>query len=309
MRVLVVGASGAIGTRLVPQLFVAGHDVVGTYNSPAHERRVTAAGATAVRLDVLDVKAVRKVVGQAKPDAIVHQATAFSNFKLSRNLDKAAATSNGIRRLGTDHLLSAAREHGVERFVAQSNTLLAYAPEGDWVKKEDAPLAKPPKGAVESGAAIRYLDEAVVKAGGIALRYGVFYGASNDGMPPFVKKRQMPIVGDGGGYWSWMHLDDGAAATVLALERGRAGIYHVVDDEPAPVRDWLPVLAQVLDAPPPRRIPTWLARLLGGEAMVLMMTQSRGASNEKAKRELGWKPKYPSWRQGFAEAYAAPGSA
>jgi nucleoside-diphosphate-sugar epimerase len=225
----------------------------------------------------------------------------------SKNLDRAFVETNRLRKEGTDTLIAAAREAGVTRFVAQSFASMRYAREGSLVKTEDDPLdADPVAGMAETVAAMNYLDRAVVEAGGIALRYGLFYGASNDGLVEPVRKRQFPIVGDGGGYGSFVHLDDAAAATVLALEREGPAIYNVVDDEPAPVREWLPVLAEALGAKPPRRFPEWLARLFAGDAGVMLGTTARGASNEKAKRELGWTLRYPSWRQGFAEAYAKP---
>jgi 2-alkyl-3-oxoalkanoate reductase len=276
MRVFVVGASGAIGTRLVPQLIDRGHDVIGTTRSPDKAERLRALGAEPVVLDALDARAVREAVAAAEPDAIVNQATALA-------------------------------EAGVPRFVAQSYASLRYAREGGPVKTEDDPLDPTPvAGTQETNAAMRYLDEAVTDAGGIALRYGSFYGAGNDGFVEPVRKRQFPIVGDGGGVTSFIHLDDAAAATVLALEHDGPAIYNIVDDDPAPVREWLPVLADALGAKPPRHFPRWLARLFAGEAAVMLGTEARGASNAKAKRELGWTPRYPSWRQGFAEVYAKP---
>jgi nucleoside-diphosphate-sugar epimerase len=306
MRVFVAGASGAIGTRLVPQLIAAGHEVIGTHTSPASGERVRALGAKPVALDLLDARAVRKAVLETEPDAIVHQATALANASFGRNFDRTFAQTNRLRTEGTDNLLAAAGEAGVRRFVAQSNVTSRYAREGGMVKGEDDPLdTKPVASAAKSRAAMNYLDDAVAAAG-IALRYGIFYGAANDGLIEPVCKRKFPIVGDGGGFWSWIHLDDAAAATVLALEHEGPAIYNIVDDEPAPVREWLPVLAQALSAKPPRRVPTWLARLLAGEAVTVMSTEARGASNAKAKRELGWTLRYPSWRQGFADAYAKP---
>jgi nucleoside-diphosphate-sugar epimerase len=307
MRVLLVGASGAIGTRLVPQLIEHGHEVVGTVRSPANAERVRALGAKPVVLDLLDPRAVRKAVIEAEPGAIVHEATALGDAVWGRDFDKVFAGTNSLRTTGTDALLAAARDAGVRRFVAQSFASYRYLREGGPVKTEDDPLdPTPPANARESWAAMDYLDRKVTEAGGIILRYGVFYGAANDGLIEPVRKRQYPIVGDGGGFTSWIHLDDAAAATVLALEHDRAAIYNVVDDEPAPVREWLPVVAQALGAKPPRRFPTWLARLFAGEAAVVMGTTARGASNAKAKRELGWTPRYPSWRYGFWEAYASP---
>src|ERR687888_241735 len=310
MRVFVAGASGALGSRLVPQLIDAGHDVIGTHNSPASAELLRTLGAKPVKLDLLDVRAVRKAVLENEPDAIVHQATALANATWGRNFDKVFAGTNELRTKGTDALLAAAREAGVRRFVAQSFASYRSAREGGPVKTEDDPLdPTPPANARQSFAAMAYLEQTVIEAGGIALRYGVFYGAANDGLIEPVRKRQYPIVGDGGGITSWVHLADASAATVLALEHDGPAIYDIVDDEPAPAREWLPVLAEALGAKPPRRFPTWLARLFAGEAAVVMGTEARGASNAKAKRELGWTPRYPTWRQGFTNAYAEPASA
>jgi len=308
MRVFVAGASGAIGTRLVPQLIDRRHEVIGTYRSPGGAERLRTLGVEPVALDLLDPRAVREAVLASSPDAIVHEATALTDVRFSKDLDGTFGPTNRLRREGTDALLDAAREAGVARFVAQSYANLRYARVGGPVKTEADPLDPDPIEAMrETSAAMNYLDEAVTAAGGIVLRYGNFYGAANDGLLEPVRKRQFPIVGDGGGFSSFVHLDDAAAATVLALEQEQDGpeIYHVVDDEPAPVREWLPVLAEALGAKPPRRFPVWLARLIAGETAVMLGTESRGASNAKAKRELGWTLRYPSWREGFAEAYAA----
>jgi 2-alkyl-3-oxoalkanoate reductase len=306
MRVFIAGASGAIGTRLVPQLIDRGHEVIGTSTSPENAERVRALGAEAVVLDLIDPSAVVEAVLEARPDAIVHQATALADVKFAKNLDRTFAQTNRLRTEGTEALLAAARDAGVRRFVAQSFASLRYVREGGPVKTEDEPLDPDPLPAVrETSAAMNYLDEAVTNAGGIALRYGNFYGAPNDGLIGPVRKRQFPVVGDGGGVASFIHLDDAAAATALALEHDGPAIYNVVDDEPAPVREWLPVLAEALGAKPPRRFPVWLARLFAGDVAVMLGTEVRGASNAKAKRELGWTPRYPSWRQGFFAAYAA----
>jgi nucleoside-diphosphate-sugar epimerase len=305
MRVFVVGASGAIGSRLVPELIDRGHEVTGTFHAPGGSAAVRALGAEPVALDLLDVRAVRQAVLAAEPEAIIHQATALKGARFSRNLDRTFAQTNRLRVGGTDALLAAALEAGVRRFVAQSFASYRYARVGGPVKAEDDPLdPSPPAGMRQGSAAMRHLDEAVTAAGGIALRYGGFYGAANDGLVEPVRKRQFPIIGNGGGMVSFIHLDDAAVATALALEHGEPGIYNVVDDEPAPVREWLPVLAAALGAGPPRRFPRWLARLVAGEAAVLMGTEGRGASNAKAKRELGWTLRYPSWREGFRAAYA-----
>jgi 2-alkyl-3-oxoalkanoate reductase len=307
MRVFVAGASGAIGTRLVPQLIDRGHEVIGTSRSPGNAERIRALGAEPMVLDLLDPRAVRKAVLETEPDAIVNQATALANVRFSKDLDKSFEETNRLRREGTDALIAAAREAGVARFVAQSFASMRYARQGGPVKTEDDPLDPDPvEGMRETAAAMTYLDEAVIEAGGIALRYGNFYGADNDGWVEPVRKRQFPIVGDGGGVSSFVHLEDAAAATALALDHGGPAIYNIVDDEPAPVREWLPVLAEALDVKPPRRFPVWLARLFAGDAGVMLGTTARGASNAKAKRELGWTPRYPSWRQGFLAAYATP---
>jgi nucleoside-diphosphate-sugar epimerase len=306
MRVFVAGASGVIGTRLVSHLTDGDHDVVGTATSAKSAERVRRAGGKPVVLDLLDRDAVRKAVVGAAPDAIVHEATALANAKFGRNLDRQFVATNRLRTEGTEALIAAGREAGVSRFVAQSFASYRYLREGGMVKTEDDPLdSNLPESMRTSFDAMVQLERSVTEAGGIVLRYGVFYGASNDGLVGPVRKRQFPIVGDGGGMISWIHLDDAAAATVLALEHDGPEIYNVVDDEPAPVREWLPVLARSLGAKPPRRVPRWLARLIAGEAAVILGTQARGASNAKARRELGWEPRYASWRQGFPAVYSS----
>jgi 2-alkyl-3-oxoalkanoate reductase len=304
MRVFVAGASGAIGARLVPQLVARGHQVIGTSRSPQKAERLQALGAEPVVLDLLDPGAVREAVTSARPEAIVHQATALAGMNDLKHFDRSFTQTNRLRTEGLDALLAAAGETGVGRFVAQSFAGWPYAREGGAVKTEDDPLDPTPVSAMrETLAGIRHLEQAVVAAGGVALRYGGFYGSRDDAQLELVRKRRFPIVGDGGGIWSFVHLDDAASGTVLALERGASGIYNIVDDDPAPVREWLPALAAVIGAKPPRRVPRWLARLVAGEAGVVLMTEIRGASNAKAKRELGWTPRYPSWREGFRAAY------
>ena len=306
MRVFVTGASGALGSRLVPQLIDAGHEVIGTYNSPASAELLRTMGGKPVEVDLLDRTSVRRAVLEARPDAIIHEATALGKAKFGRSLDKTFAMTNRLRTEGTDALLDAAREAGVRRFVAQSFAPYRYAREGGPIKTEEDPLdptALP--NTQETFAAMTHLEKAVTDFGGIVLRYGGFYGAANDGMIEPVRKRQYPIVGDGGGFIPLIHLDDAAAATVLALEHDGPSIYNIVDDAPAPVRDVLPVVAEALGAKPPRHFPKWLGRLFAGEAMVILATEARGASNAKAKRELGWSPRYPTWRTGFKAAYSA----
>jgi nucleoside-diphosphate-sugar epimerase len=304
MRVFVAGASGALGTRLVPQLVARGHHVVGTTRSPEKAQTLAAAGADPVVLDVLDASAVGEAVVAARPDAIVHQATALAGATDMRHFDRSFAQTNRLRTEGTDALLVAASAAGVGRVVAQSYAGWPYEREGGPVKTEEDPLDPDPVPAMrETLDAMRHLEKVIVDAGGLALRYGAFYGSPDDVQLELVRKRQFPIVGDGDGIWSFVHLDDAASATVLALERGDRGVYNVVDDDPAPVREWLPVLVKAIGAKPPRHVPVWLARLMAGEVGVAMMTEVRGASNAKAKRELGWTLRYPSWRQGFEAAY------
>ena len=304
MRVFLAGATGALGSRLVTPLIERGHEVIGTFHTPGKDANLVRLGAQPVHLDLLDTIAVRDAVIAAAPDLIISQVTALSGAGFGRSLDRTFAPTNQLRTQGTDALLAAAKAAGVTRFVAQSFASLRYAREGSWVKSETDPLDPNPVASTrETNAAMRHLDEAVTRAGGIALRYGGFY-AADDGMIAPVRKRQFPIVGDGAGVLSFIHLDAAAAATAHALDHGKPGIYNIVDDDPAPVREWLPVLAQALGAKSPRHVPVWVARLVAGEAAVVMGAEARGASNAKARRELGWTPRYASWRDGFRATYA-----
>ena len=311
MKIFVAGATGVLGRELVPQLVARGHEVVGMTRSASKQELVRSLGARPVVADALDPDAVAQAVAFAEPDVIVHQLTALSGTFDMRHLDRFFETTNRLRTEGTDHLLAAGRAVGARRFVAQSFAGWPAGRTGAPAKGEDAPFdPDPPKQFRRALDAIRHLEEAVTGASwldGVVLRYGAFYGPgtilSADPAAPYgvaIRKRQFPVIGDGGGIWSFIHVEDAAAATVIAVERGRPGIYNVVDDEPAPVREWLPVLATALNARPPWRIPRWLGRLAAGEAAAVMMTEVKGASNEKAKRELGWEPRYASWRQGFA---------
>jgi nucleoside-diphosphate-sugar epimerase len=310
MKVFVVGASGAIGRRLVAQLIERGHDVVGSVRSPDKAEQLLGLGAEPVVLDLLDARAAREAVAAAKPDAVVHEATALTGLSDFENFDRSFAQTNRLRTEGTDNLLAAAREAGVGKFVAQSNANHRYAREGGLVKSEDDPLDPSPVASMrESVAAMDYVDSAVTAAGGIALRYGIFYGDPDDATVEAVRAGAFPIVGDGGGVWSFIHLHDAAAATVLALEHDGPAVYNVVDDEPSPTGVWLPEVARIVGAEPPQRVPREAALQYAGEAPVVMATESRGASNAKAKRELGWTLRYPSWRQGFAELMAQPAAA
>jgi nucleoside-diphosphate-sugar epimerase len=310
MKIFVAGATGALGKQLVPQLVERGHEVVGMTRSGAKAALVEEQGARAAIADGLDPEAVAQAVAAAEPEVIVHEMTALAGDLSMRNIDRTFAQTNRLRTEGTDHLLSAGRAVGVRRFVVQSFAGWPFARVGGPVKTEEDPLdPSPPKGLRETFAAIHHLEDAVSGADwteGIVLRYGGFYGPGTSFDPPdgqqveMVRKRKFPLVGDAGGIWSLIHIADAAAATVAAAEHGERGIYNIVDDEPAPVSEVLPYAAQVMGVKPPRRFPKWLARLMAGEAGVVMMTEIRGASNAKAKRELGWELRYPSWRQGFA---------
>jgi nucleoside-diphosphate-sugar epimerase len=310
MRAFVAGGTGVIGRRLVPQLVARGHQVTATTSSPGKLGVLEQLGADAVVMDGLDAVSVGEAVATARPDAIVHQMTAISvahagkpNF---RHFDRWFATTSRLRTEGTDHLLAAAEATGVSTFVAQSYASWNGIRQGGWVKTEEDPLDLEEGTAAHAGMeAIRYLEDVVLKAGGAALRYGALYGpGATDDQVELVRKRQYPLVGDGTGYCSWVHLDDAASATVLAVEHKARGVFNIVDDEPAPASEWLPYLAACAGAKPPMRVPTWLARLLAGDVAVTMMTEGRGFSNAKARRELGWELRYPSWRQGFKEGLA-----
>jgi nucleoside-diphosphate-sugar epimerase len=309
MRVFVGGATGAIGRQLLPRLVAAGHEVVGMSHKESNRALLQELGATPVVADALDPDQVAEAVARAKPEVIVHELTAIGAVD-PRHFDRDFALTNRLRTEGTDHLLSAGQAVGVRRFVAQGvGGYAAYERTGGAVKSEEDPLDPTPARAMrETAGAIRHLEEAVLGAewtDGIVLRYGVFYGPGTSLAPgeeqfELVRKHKYPVVGDGGGVWSFIHIADAAEATVAAIEHGRRGVYNIVDDEPAPVAEWLPALAQTLEAKRPMRVPRFIGRLFAGEAGVVMMTEVRGASNAKAKRELGWRPAHPSWRQGFA---------
>jgi nucleoside-diphosphate-sugar epimerase len=304
MRVFVAGAAGAIGLRLVPQLIASGHQVTATTRSAGKVDRLRSLGADPVVVDGLDATTVGEAVARAEPDAIVHQMTALAGKQDMRHFDKWFAVTNQLRTTGTEHLLAAAKAAGVGKFVAQSYTGWSNIREGGPVKTENDPFdPHPAKAQTETMAGLQFLDRVVPTAplNGIVLRYGTFYGpGATDSILESIRKRQLPIIGDGAGIWSWVHLDDAAAATVAAVEHGRSGIYNIADDEPAPVAEWLPYLATLVGAKRPMRVPVWLARLAAGQVAVQWMTEGRGASNEKAKRELDWKPGFASWRDGFA---------
>jgi 2-alkyl-3-oxoalkanoate reductase len=302
MRVLVIGAVGAIGTYLTRQLAEHGHQVTGTSRSAAKAGQIRSLGATPAVLDVLDAPATRSLVAQARPDAVIYQATALAGMRFGRSLDKTFGPTNRLRVAGTDNVVAAAQEAGVDRLIAQSFAPYRYAHAGGLgtisAAAEDEPLlADPPATARETFAAMAHLDEAVLAAGGVALRYGGFYGEP-DQVTSAVGKRLYPLIGDGSGIMSFIHLHDAAAATILALAADGPALYNITDDEPAPMRDWLPALASALGAKAPRRLPEWVGRLVMG-AGLSMTTEARGACNAKAKKELGWTLRYPSWREGF----------
>jgi nucleoside-diphosphate-sugar epimerase len=310
MKIFVAGATGALGKQLVPQLVERGHEVVGMTRSASKAALIEEQGAKAAVADGLEPEAVAQAVAAAEPEVIIHQMTALAGNLNMRNIDRAFAETNRLRTEGTDHLLSAGRAVGIRRFVVQSFAGWPFARVGGPVKTEEDPLdPSPPKNIRETLGAIRHLETAVSDADwteGIVLRYGGFYGPGTSLARPdgeqyeMILKRRFPLVGDAGGVWSLVHVVDAASATVAAAEHGARGVYNVVDDEPARVSEFLPYAAKLIGAKPPRRVPKWLARLLAGEPGVVMMTEIRGASNAKAKRELGWELRYPSWRQGFA---------
>jgi nucleoside-diphosphate-sugar epimerase len=314
MKVFVAGATGALGKQLVPLLVAKGHEVVGMTRTDAKADQLRSVGAQPVVADALDADAIGRAVGEAEPDVIVHQLTAIPPKINMRRFEREFALTNRLRTAGTDHLLSAGRAVGVKRFVAQSNASL-YARTGGPIKREDDPLDDDPAPEMRQGlAALRHLEAAVTRAQwteGLVLRYGWFYGPGTSiALDPLgsqvelLRKRQLPIVGGGTGVWSFIHIEDAAAATVAAVEGGPAGIYNVVDDEPAPVSEWAPVLAAAVGAKRPLRVPRWVGRLAAGEWATVAMTETRGAANDKAKRALDWHLRYPSWRQGFTKGLA-----
>jgi len=305
MRVLVAGATGVVGRQLVPQLIAAGHQVSAITRSPDKTDSLRAAGADPYVADGLDGAAVGEAVALAKPDVIVHEMTAIPADLNFRKFREAFATTNKLRTTGLDHLLAAAQAAGVQRFIAQSFTGFPNMRAGGPVKTENDPLdPNPPAGMRETFEALGYLERAVTSASltGIALRYGGLYGpGASDVIVRMIRRRQLPIIGGGTGIWSFLHVADAAAAAVAAVSHGAPGIYNVCDDEPATVAEWLPVLARCAGGKPPLRMPGWLGRLVAGDAAVTVMTEARGSSNAKAKRELGWNPIWPSWREGFAQ--------
>jgi nucleoside-diphosphate-sugar epimerase len=313
VRVFVAGGTGVVGRRLVPHLVAHGHQVTATTTSAAKLGLLEQLGAEGVVMDGLDAVSVGEAVATARPDAIVNEMTALSEAHAGkpnlRKPDRFFAGTNRLRSEGTDHLLAAAEATGVTNFVAQGAAIFNGNREGGWVKTEEDPLdlgtGAMGRKLAEGTKAISHLEAAVVRAGGAVVRYGTLYGpGATDDQVKLVRKRLFPLVGGGTGYFSWVHLDDAASATVLAVEQQAKGVFNIVDDEPAPVSQWLPYLAGCAGAKPPRRLPKWLARLLAGELVVGMMTEGRGFSNAKAKRELGWELRYPSWRQGFKEELA-----
>ena len=307
MKVFVAGGTGVVGQRLVPRLVAAGHEVVSTTRNPKKTETVRQAGAQPVVVDGLDERAMVEAVSRAEPQVVIHEMTGLAGANDLRHWDRWFATTNELRTRGTDILIRAAQLGGAQRLIAQSFTGWPNIREGGPVKTENDPLdPSPPAAMRESLDAIRYLERAVGAAHGlegIVLRYGTLYGpATMHDYTVMLRKRKLPIIGDGAGIWSFVHLDDAAAATVAALDRGAPDTYNVVDDDPAAESEWVPYLAELVGAKPPRRIPVWLARIAAGEVAVSMMTQIRGSSNAKAKRELGWEPRYRSWRDGFCEA-------
>jgi nucleoside-diphosphate-sugar epimerase len=305
MRVFVAGATGVVGRRLVPQLVARGHQVTATTTGPEKKGLLEELGAEAVVMDGLDGASVGEAVAAARPDVIVHQMTAIAGKPDMRHMDRWFAVTNRLRTEGTDHLLAAAEATGVPHVVAQGYAQWNGIRRGGWVKTEEDPLDPGVGSAAPVMAALRHLEDAVLRADGAVLRYGGLYGpGATDDLAELVRRRMFPLVGGAGGYSSWVHLDDAASATVLAVEQHARGVFAIVDDEPAPAREWLPWLAACAGAKPPLRIPAWLAKLVAGDVAVTAMTEGRGFSNAKAKQQLGWQPRYPSWRQGFEQELA-----
>ncbi|MEO9223875.1 MAG: NAD(P)-dependent oxidoreductase [Acidimicrobiales bacterium] len=309
MQVFVAGGTGAIGQRLVPQLVARDHQVTATTTSPTKLALLKKLGAKGTVMDGLDAASVGEAVAKAQPDVIVHQMTSLSPTHAGKldfkHPDRYFATTTRLRSEGTDHLLAAAKATGVSHFIAQGFSAMNGAREGGWVKTEEDPLDPALTGGRKGAVAMRHLEDVVLDAGGGVLRYGGFYGpGATDDQVELVRKRKFPLVGSGAGYFSWVHVDDAASATVLAVEQKASGVFNIVDDEPAPASDWLPYLAACVGAKRPMRVPKWLARLLAGEMVVAMMTEGRGFSNAKAKRDLGWELHYPSWREGFEQGLA-----
>jgi 2-alkyl-3-oxoalkanoate reductase len=302
MKIFLAGAAGAIGRQLVPQLVAAGHRVDATTRSESNASMLWNLGARPVVVDGLDAAAIGDTVARAEPEVVIHQMTAIAGVTDLRHFDREFAATNRLRIEGTDHLLAAALATGVRRVIAQSFTGWPNARTGGPVKTEADPLdANPPKQQRESLAAIQHVERTVLAAPmeTVVLRYGTFYGHGvSQELFDLIQARRMPVVGDGGAVWSWVHIDDAAAATVAALDHG-SGIYNIVDDDPTPVREMLPVIAELLGAKPPRHVPVWAARLLAGEVGVSLLTQVRGSANAKARRELDWTPRWPSWRDGL----------
>jgi len=301
----------------VPMLVAGGYEVAAMTRSPQQAAALRAAGAQPVIAQALDRGAVVEALRQSRPEVVIHQLTGLAGVKNFKNFDREFALTNRLRTEGTDYLLEGARAAGAGRFIAQSYGGWTYERSGTALKTEDDPLdAAPPANQTASLAALRYLDEKVAGAAGLAglaFRYANFYGPGTSigqggDIVAMVRKRQLPVIGTGAGVWSFVHIDDAATATVAAVRAGAADIYNIVDDEPAPVADWLPELARAVGARPPRRVPVWLGRAAAGDAGVSMMTQIRGMSNAKAKRELGWSPRYPSYREGFLAGLADPAS-
>lgn len=303
MQIFVAGGTGVVGARLVERLASAGHEVTATTTSRAKVGAIEARGGRAVVVDGLDAAAVGEAVAAASPEVVVHQMTAISRTPDIKHFDRWFAVTNRLRTEGLDHLLAAAEASGVRQVVAQSYAGWPNIRSGGWVKTEEDPLdPEPPAQQRETLAGIRYLEEAVAKVDGTVLRYGGLYGpGASDEMVAMVRKRQFPLVGRGEGYSSWIHADDAAAATALAIEGDVRGLFNIVDDEPAPASEWLPYLAQCVGAKPPLRVPTWLGRLAAGDVGVSMMTRTRGSANDRARRELGWQPQWASWRDGFRD--------
>lgn len=307
MKVFLAGATGAIGRQLVPMLIADGHDVTGTTRSQARAQALTEQGAKAAVLDALDREAVHRAVAEAAPEVVIHQLTALPQRIDPRKVVRDFVLNDRLRSEGTGILVDAAQAAGAKRIVAQSVAFLyAPGPQGTVHREQDRLLTESPKSFERTARAVRELEQIVLGAGGLVLRYGYFYGpgtaiAPEGSIGEDLRRRRFPIVGGGTGVWSLIHIEDAARATRATIKQGESGAYNVVDDHPARVSEWLPALAEAIGAPKPMRVPAWIARLVAGSYGASVMTSAQGASNEKAKRELTWQLRYPSWRQGFAQ--------
>jgi 2-alkyl-3-oxoalkanoate reductase len=312
MKVFVAGSTGVIGRMLLPVLLEEGHEVIALVRNTKKGRAVEEMGAKTAFADAFNKEELTAAVRKAEPEVIIHQLTAIPKDLNFKKLDEQFVLTNRLRTEVLDSMIAAGHLVGARRFIAQSLCGWPFARVGGPVKTEDDPLdPNPPAGFSKTLAAIRYLEDAIRKTQGmeaIALRYGFLYGpgatfAKGSSTIELIRRRGMPIIGGGGGVWSFLHVEDAARSTAAALTCGEAGIYNIVDDEPAPVSTWLPFLADILGAKPPLKAPAWLGKMMIGEGGLSLMTRVRGGDNQMAKCLLGWQPVFSSWRAGFVKEF------